>query len=63
MLEHQVILQKGDSETPISSKESTPVSTMSKMSTNQLKYNAGYLIPQQPMFLSAVLSALKQVYQ
>ncbi|KAJ9601413.1 hypothetical protein L9F63_000437, partial [Diploptera punctata] len=60
MLEHQVNCQKGDSDTPASSKESTPVSTMSKISTNQLKYNAGHLIPQQPMFLSAILSALKQ---
>ncbi|PSN50572.1 hypothetical protein C0J52_14759 [Blattella germanica] len=52
--------QKGDAaETPAASKESTPTSTLSKVPQNQLKYNAGHLIPQQPMFLNAVVSALK----
>ncbi|XP_067010621.2 protein dopey-1 homolog [Anabrus simplex] len=48
MLEHQVNLQKGDD-----SKDSL------KIPANQQKYVAGVAIPHQPMFLAAILTALK----
>lgn len=62
MLEHQVNCQKGDGETPTSSKETTQqnTSSLSRTPANQLKYIAGHMIPQQPMFLAAILSALQQ---
>jgi hypothetical protein len=61
MLEHQVNCQKGDGESPAVSKDMVQTSSLSKLSANQLKYIAGHVIPQQPMFLAAVLSALQQV--
>jgi hypothetical protein len=61
MLEHQVNCQKGDGESPAVSKDVVHTSSLSKLSANQLKYIAGHVIPQQPMFLAAVLSALQQV--
>lgn len=60
MLEHQVNCQKGDGESPAVSKDVVHTSSLSKLSANQLKYIAGHVIPQQPMFLAAVLSALQQ---
>jgi hypothetical protein len=60
MLEHQVIFQKGDGETPAANKEVEQTS-VSKQAANQFKYIAGHVIPQQPMFLAAILSALQQV--
>jgi hypothetical protein len=62
MLEHQVNCQKGDGEPPTVSKDVVQTSSMGKLSANHLKYIAGHVIPQQPMFLAAVLSALQQVY-
>jgi hypothetical protein len=61
MLEHQVHCQKGDGEPPAVSKDVAQTSSLGKLSANQLKYIAGHVIPQQPMFLAAVLSALRQV--
>jgi hypothetical protein len=60
MLEHQVNSQKGDGETPAASKEVEQTS-LSKLPANQFKYTAAHVIPQQPMFLAAILSALQQV--
>jgi hypothetical protein len=62
MLEHQVNFQKGDGEPPTVSKDLVQTSSLGKLSAKQLKYLAGHVIPQQPMFLAAVLSALQQVY-
>ncbi|KDR16353.1 protein dopey-1 homolog isoform X2 [Zootermopsis nevadensis] len=59
MLEHQVNSQKGDGETPTASKE-VDLTSLSKFPANQFKYIAGHVIPQQPMFLAAILSALQQ---
>jgi hypothetical protein len=61
MLEHQVNCQKGDGETPTPNKEVVQTPSLSKLPANQLKYIAGHMIPQQPMFLAAILSALQQV--
>jgi hypothetical protein len=61
MLEHQVNCQKGDGEPPTVSKDVAQTSSLGKMSANHLKYIASHVIPQQPMFLAAVLSALQQV--
>jgi hypothetical protein len=61
MLEHQVNCQIGDGETSAVSREVVQTSSLSKLPANQLKYIAGHVIPQQPMFLAAILSALQQV--
>ncbi|KAK7864583.1 hypothetical protein R5R35_003176 [Gryllus longicercus] len=58
MLEHQVSLQKGeDATTTPTTKESKESSTPTK--NPHQKYTAGVAIPEQPMFLSGILSALK----
>jgi hypothetical protein len=61
MLEHQVNCQKGDVEAPAVNREVVQILSLSKLPANQLKYIGGHVIAEQPMFLAAVLSALKQV--
>lgn len=57
MLEHQVNLQKGDDATSPTTKE--PKETSTPIKSPQQKYVANLAIPEQPMFLSGILSALK----
>nr|CAD7456244.1 unnamed protein product [Timema tahoe] len=56
MLEHQVNTQKGEDDTgpPVANTPAKPTTGY------HLKFNAGLNIPQQPMFLAAILSALRQ---
>nr|CAD7588637.1 unnamed protein product [Timema genevievae] len=56
MLEHQVNTQKGEDDTgpPVANTPAKPITGY------HLKFNAGLNIPQQPMFLAAILSALRQ---
>ncbi|XP_063217046.1 protein dopey-1 homolog isoform X2 [Bacillus rossius redtenbacheri] len=63
MLEHQVNAQKGDADAvPTGAGKETQAAAGAKSpsSSFQLKYVAGLPIPQQPMFLAAILSALRQ---
>jgi hypothetical protein len=61
MLEQQVNCQKGDVDTSGASKEAVQISALNRMAANQMKYISGHVIAQQPMFLTAILSALQQV--
>nr|XP_034191282.1 protein dopey-1 homolog isoform X4 [Osmia lignaria] len=60
MLEHQCGSQKGEELCPpIISTPSTPTRTVPNIMGNSLKYIPGAAIPQQPMFLASILSALQ----
>ncbi|XP_046144470.1 protein dopey-1 homolog isoform X2 [Osmia bicornis bicornis] len=60
MLEHQCGNQKGEELCPpIISTPSTPTRTVPNIMGNSLKYIPGAAIPQQPMFLASILSALQ----
>ncbi|XP_012276640.1 protein dopey-1 homolog isoform X2 [Orussus abietinus] len=60
MLEHQCGIQKGD-EVALVTQQTPPTPTKSppNLTGNTLKYVAGAPIPQQPMFLASILSALQ----
>lgn len=62
MLEHQCSNQKGEeiSSTTSSIPLSSPIRA-SNLIGNSLKYVSGAAIPQQPMFLASILSALQLV--
>ncbi|KAK9297047.1 hypothetical protein QLX08_009141 [Tetragonisca angustula] len=60
MLEHQCSNQKGEEICPpIIPTPSTPIKTIPNITGNSLKYLPGASIPQQPMFLASILSALQ----
>uniref|UniRef100_A0ABD2XAC5 Dopey N-terminal domain-containing protein n=3 Tax=Trichogramma kaykai TaxID=54128 RepID=A0ABD2XAC5_9HYME len=65
MLEHQCSLQKGEEPAPTPSTGQQPVSpsvtsaSMPSLTGQNLKYVPGAPIPQQPMFITSILSALK----
>ncbi|KOC60909.1 Protein dopey-1 like protein [Habropoda laboriosa] len=60
MLEHQCGNQKGEEICPPTTPTpSTPTRTVPSIMGNSLKYVPGVPIPQQPMFLASILSALK----
>ncbi|XP_031783167.1 protein dopey-1 homolog isoform X3 [Nasonia vitripennis] len=59
MLEHQCGAQKGEEVVATSSTPTSPSRNAHNLSGNTLKYVAGAPIPQQPMFLASILSALK----
>ncbi|KAG7202175.1 hypothetical protein KM043_015855 [Ampulex compressa] len=59
MLEHQCSSQKGEEIGPTASAPSTPTRTVPNFTGNSLKYIPGAPIPQQPMFLASILSALQ----
>ncbi|XP_033338749.1 protein DOP1 homolog isoform X2 [Megalopta genalis] len=60
MLEHQCGSQKGeDICATTTSTPSTPTRTVPNITGNSLKYVPGAPIPQQPMFLASILSALQ----
>lgn len=62
MLEHQCAVQKGEdvaSATP--TEPLTPSRLPHNINASNLKYVPGLPIPQQPMFLASILSALKLV--
>lgn len=62
MLEHQCSSQKGEEINPtIPSMPSSPTRTLPNLIGNSLKYISGAAIPQQPMFLASILSALQLV--
>lgn len=62
MLEHQCGSQKGEEICPPTiSTPSTPTRTVPNIMGNSLKYIPGAAIPQQPMFLASILSALQLV--
>ena len=62
MLEHQCSNQKGEEICPpIIPTPSTPIKTIPNITGNSLKYLPGASIPQQPMFLASILSALQLV--
>jgi hypothetical protein len=61
MLEHQCGAQKGEDVAVTASTPTTPSRTADNLSGNTLKYIAGAPIPQQPMLLASILSALKLV--
>ncbi|XP_024938328.1 protein dopey-1 homolog isoform X2 [Cephus cinctus] len=60
MLEHQCGAQKGDEVgPPTPSSPTTPTKGAPNLIGNSLKYIPGASIPQQPMFLASILSALQ----
>ncbi|XP_025266125.1 protein dopey-1 homolog isoform X1 [Camponotus floridanus] len=60
MLEHQCSSQKGEEINPTTSSiPSSPTRTSPSLIGNNLKYISGAAIPQQPMFLASILSALQ----
>ncbi|XP_053971376.1 protein dopey-1 homolog isoform X2 [Hylaeus volcanicus] len=60
MLEHQCSNQKGEEICPPTAPApSTPTKTVPNIMGNSLKYIPGAPIPQQPMFLASILSALQ----
>ncbi|XP_050446319.1 protein dopey-1 homolog isoform X1 [Cataglyphis hispanica] len=60
MLEHQCSSQKGEEINPTTSSiPSSPTRTLPNLIGNSLKYVSGAAIPQQPMFLASILSALQ----
>lgn len=62
MLEHQCGNQKGEEICPpITPTPSTPTKTVPNIMGNSLKYVPNAPIPQQPMFLASILSALQLV--
>lgn len=70
MLEHQVNLQKGELDSSNKDTNSTqsgesinhiPGGSISSRPHQQFKYITGSVIPQQPMFLNAIIIALKLV--
>lgn len=62
MLEHQCGNQKGEEICPPTTPTpSTPTKTVPNIMGSSLKYLVGTSIPQQPMFLASILSALQLV--
>ena len=62
MLEHQCGVQKGeDVNMSNTSTMTSPSRTTYNLSGNNLKYTKELTIPQQPMFIASILSALKLV--
>lgn len=62
MLEHQCSNQKGEEiNSMTSSIPSSPTRISSNLIGNNLKYISGAAIPQQPLFLASILSALQLV--
>ncbi|KZC07062.1 Protein dopey-1 like protein [Dufourea novaeangliae] len=60
MLEHQCSSQKGEEICPpVAPTPSTPTRTVPNITGSSLKYVPGAPIPQQPMFLASILSALQ----
>ncbi|CAL7952170.1 unnamed protein product [Xylocopa violacea] len=60
MLEHQCSNQKGEEICPpTTATPGTPTKNVPNIMGNSLKYLPGALIPQQPMFLASILSALQ----
>ncbi|XP_020283145.1 protein dopey-1 homolog isoform X2 [Pseudomyrmex gracilis] len=60
MLEHQCSSQKGEEVNPTTSFiPSSPTRNSSNLIGNSLKYLPGVAIPQQPMFLASILTALQ----
>ncbi|XP_070151430.1 protein DOP1 homolog isoform X2 [Polyergus mexicanus] len=60
MLEHQCSSQKGEEiNSTTSSMPSSPTRILPSLIGNSLKYISGAAIPQQPMFLASILSALQ----
>ena len=59
MLEHQCGAQKGEEVGATPTTPASPSKNAHSLSGNTLKYIAGAPIPQQPMFLASILSALK----
>ncbi|XP_066603567.1 protein dopey-1 homolog isoform X2 [Prorops nasuta] len=60
MLEHQCSIQKGEEIGPVAASiPGTPVKTVPNLTGSSLKYVSGSPIPQQPMFLASILSALQ----
>lgn len=62
MLEHQCSNQKGEEICPSNTTiPNTPTENIPNIMGNSLKYIPGASIPQQPMFLASILSALQLV--
>lgn len=62
MLEHQCATQKKEETNPVgTSIPGTPTKYIPTLSGNNLKYLVGASIPQQPMFLASIISALQLV--
>lgn len=62
MLEHQCGVQKGEEvNASASSIPTSPNKGTYNLSGNNLKYIPGLSVPQQPMFIASILSALKLV--
>ncbi|XP_011859860.1 PREDICTED: protein dopey-1 homolog isoform X1 [Vollenhovia emeryi] len=59
MLEHQCSSQKGEEINPTTSPIPSSPTRASNLIGNSLKYVSGAAIPQQPMFLASILSALQ----
>ncbi|XP_046605599.1 protein dopey-1 homolog isoform X1 [Neodiprion virginianus] len=59
MLEHQCGVQKGEEVTPTQPTPSTPTRNAPNLTGSALKYIPGAPLPQQPMFLASILSALQ----
>lgn len=63
MLEHQCSSQKGEEINSTTSPIPNSPTRTSNLIGNSLKYVSGAAIPQQPMFLASILSALQLVCQ
>lgn len=61
MLEHQCSSQKGEEINSTTSPLPNSPTRTSNLIGNSLKYVSGAAIPQQPMFLASILSALQLV--
>ena len=61
MLEHQCGNQKSEDTQISQASPTTPSGITQSLSNNSLKYIPGAPIPQQPMFVASILSALKLV--
>lgn len=61
MLEHQCSSQKGEEINSTTSSIPSSPTRASNLIGNSLKYVSGAAIPQQPMFLASILSALQLV--
>lgn len=63
MLEHQIGAQKGEEigSSNLPTTLSSPSRVPHNLTGNTLKYVTGSPIPQQPMFLASIISALKLV--
>ncbi|XP_011306689.1 protein dopey-1 homolog isoform X2 [Fopius arisanus] len=59
MLEYQCTAQKGDDVPQTPQAPSTPTKSVPNLSGSSLEYIPGAPIPQQPMFLASILSALQ----